>query len=136
MKTITLIPCLLLAFQATAQKPAYTPQQQIERERKAQVQAQTPPTTPPAAYNINTPEVTNQKVDTLQNRAAQVVPVSADPQNSAGLGGAGTSGTATNTIGAPVNPSGNNKPPARSSNDNKLNTNVPAGSVKVVRSRR
>ncbi len=130
MKKISLLICgLLLQTTLNAQNPKLTPQQQIERQRNEQVKAQELPlapavnlntakTVPTAPIENNTATVPNPGTNKVEdfNVREQNVPDQQSPDN---IGGAGTSGTAPNTTGAPI------KKTPKAVNTNRQTTTLP-----------
>lgn len=120
MKTIITTIALALSIAATAQQPQLTPQQKIDLERKAQVEAQGDAQTTPPVVKVVKPKTTvtqtpandtrGARYDTNRNASTINREVPAQ-RNTSNIGGAGQSGTAGNTIGSPtttVNTTGTN----------------------------
>lgn len=112
MKNIISTLALAFSIAATAQQPQLTPQQKIDLERKAQVDAQGDATATPPVVKVVKPKVATvpqtppndtrgARYDTNRNASTINREVPAQ-RNTTNIGGAGTSGTAGNTIGSPT----------------------------------
>lgn len=135
MKKILQLACgLVFSTISNAQTTQLPPQKQIEQQRKQQVQAQEPAPDPVIINTARTQpaaplENRTTAAGTVNTEAVQqpstVTTTTTDQKSPDNIGGAGTSGTAPNTIGAPV------KATTNTANSNRTITTKPPATQNI-----